>query len=295
LPGFLNSIIALFHMRIAVLLTTFNRKEKTIACLKYLYEQVMRDDIRLDLFLTDDASPDGTAEAVKDLYPVANIFHGNGSLFWAGGMRNSWTQALAVDPDYYLLLNDDTFLYPDAVERLIQTSEEALLHSHAAVCIGTTKDADSGTISYGGRKLYSGRGPGSYVVHSETGNLECDLGNANIMLVPRMVVKKIGILSPDYIHGIADYDYTLRAKKAGFKVLVSRGILGTCKRDHGKNWKSSGTRLKERINYLYSPKGLAYKEYLFFIRKHFPLYLPSAFFKLWLKTLFPIFYDTFKK
>jgi len=38
---------------------------------------------------------------------------------------------------------------------------------------------------------------------------------------------------------------------------------------------------------LYSVKGLAYKQYLHFIRKHFPLYLPQAWLSLWLKTIFP--------
>ncbi len=115
------------------------------------------------------------------------------------------------------------------------------------------------------------------------------------MMVPREVVKKIGILSADYTHSIADFDYTLRAKKAGFNVVVAPGILGHCTDDHGNNWKSSGVSLKDRIRYLKSPKGLAYKEYLHFIKLHFPSHLPVAFFKLWLKTLFPVVWDKFKR
>lgn len=283
-------------MRIAVLLTTFNRKEKTIACLQCLDDQVIGQEIKLEIFLTDDASTDGTADAVKERYPSAHVYHGNGSLFWAGGTRNSWENALATDPDYFLLLNDDTSLYPDSLERLLKNNTEtSSQYSTPVLTIGTTQDKESGKISYGGRKLYSKRKLASYQVHSETDAMECDLGNANIMLIPRNMVKQIGILSSRFVHGIADFEYTMRSKRAGFKVLVAPGIHGTCTRDHGKNWKSGDTRLKDRIKYLYSPKGLAYKEYLYFIRKYFPADLPASFFKLWLKTLFPIFYDRFKK
>ncbi len=283
-------------MRIAVLLTTFNRKEKTIACLQCLEEQVLNGDVKLDLFLTDDASSDGTTDAVKARFPDAHVFHGDGSLFWAGGTRNSWEKALVTRPDFYLLLNDDTLLYPDALDRLLRNnSETAAKYGTDVISIGSTKDKASGQLSYGGRKLFSKRKLASYQVHSDTEAMECDLGNANIMLIPKNIVERIGILSKAFVHGIADFEYTMRSNRAGFKALVAPGIYGYCTRDHGKNWRSSDTRLKDRIKYLYSPKGLAYKQYLYFIRTYFPLDLPSAFFKLWLKTLFPIFYDKFKK
>lgn len=276
-------------MKIAVLLATFNRREKTLACLRQLFDQSLPNGYELEVFLTDDASPDGTAAAVASLYPSVHLLAGSGSLFWAGGMRNSWKEALKGDFDYYLLLNDDTLLKAASLYRLI---------NHAGkrpddICVGSTADP-GGNISYGGRKLYNQHKIQSYNVYSETEVLECDLANANIMLVPRVVVQRIGILSGSYTHSIADFDYTIRAKKAGFHVYVVPGILGYCEDDHGNNWKSSNVSLSDRIKYLKSPKGLAYKEYLHFIRLHFPQHLPAAFLKLWIKTLFPVLWDKFK-
>ncbi|MBB1286132.1 glycosyltransferase family 2 protein [Flavisolibacter sp. BT320] len=277
-------------MRIAVLLTTFNRKEKTLTCLESLYAQQLPAGLTFEVFLTDDNSKDGTAEAVQESFPDVHIFHGNGSLFWAGGMRNSWRHALQHQFDYYLLLNDDTVLHENAIHVLLESNRK-----QTSVCVGTTLDKNSGTLSYGGRKVYSSLQLKSYKVHSDTEYVECDLGNANIMLVPNAVVDKIGILSDVFTHGIADYDFTLKAKKNGFQVLVAPGILGYCVDDHGNNWKSTKVSLKERIQYLKSPKGLAYKEYLHYIKSHFPLHYPSAFCKLWMKTFFPFLWDSFKK
>jgi len=278
-------------MKIAVLLATFNRKEKTISCLENLYAQPLPIDIELNVFLTDDASADGTQEVIKKKFPQVNLFSGSGSLYWAGGMRNSWIEAKKYDFDFYLLLNDDTLLRYNAISTLVyyanRPSEKPIIY------IGSTANSD-GKISYGGHKLYSKNKVQSFNLYSEIELLECDLGNANIMLVPREIVGSIGILSGSYTHSIADFDYTLRAQKAGFKTIIIPGIMGHCIDDHGNNWKSAKVSLSDRIKYLKSPKGLAYYEYLYFIKQHFPTHFPVAFTKLWLKTLFPGLWDKFK-
>jgi GT2 family glycosyltransferase len=280
-------------MTIAVLLATFNRREKTLSCLESLFEQALPENVEITVFLTDDNSSDGTRDALREKYPQVNIFKGSGSLFWAGGMRNSWTEALKADPDYYLLLNDDTLLEKDAIIKLLRYYDVYGTEPNA-IAIGSTIDHDN-EISYGGRLLYNQKKVQNYTAYSETEYVECDLANANIMLVPREIVEQVGILSDRYTHSIADFDYTMKAKKAGFKAVVMPGVLGSCIDDHGNNWKSGKATLKERISYLKSPKGLAYKEYMGFIRHHFPTHVPEAFVKLWMKTLFPVIWDKFKR
>jgi GT2 family glycosyltransferase len=277
-------------MTVAVLLTTFNRKAKTLTCLTTLAQQELHEDVNLKVFLTDDNSSDGTADAVRQQFPQTHIFHGNGQLFWAGGMRSTWRQAMQYQPDYYLLLNDDTQLFPNTISTLLDMA----MHDNTAICIGSTRNDESGEWSYGGSKLVSPKYWGGEKVFSETDTEEVDFANANIMLVPKAIVKKIGILSDQFTHSLADYDYCLKAKKNGFSIRVAPGFLGSCIDDHGNNWKSANTTLKERIQYLKSPKGLAYSEYLWFIREHFPRSYPSAFIKLWMKTFFPFIWDRYK-
>lgn len=283
--------------KLAVLLTCYNRKEKTINCLKSLDSAIHKSslDIHVEVYLVDDGSKDGTAEAVLQSYPDVNIISGTGNLFWAGGMRLAWKTALNASIDFYLLLNDDTFLFEDSIDRILKASIEYNTENLCdAIFIGSTIDKVTGKATYGGRKLYSQNNPKSYLVHNETKLVECDLGNANIMLVPNSIVQKIGILSEKYTHSIADHDYTLKAKKEGFKVFVMPGALGNCTND-GNRGLPAGSKLTKRIEYLYSQKGISYKEYLYFIRSQFPFHLPGAFLKLWLKTLFPGLYGKLKK
>ena len=57
-------------MKTAALLTCHNRKEKTLACLKSLY----RNMPEVDVYLTDDGCADGTAEAVKSIFPFSGVY-----------------------------------------------------------------------------------------------------------------------------------------------------------------------------------------------------------------------------
>lgn len=284
--------------KVAILITCHNRKNKTLACLNALKISIENSDLKMDfiVYLVDDGSTDGTAEAVSSRFSDVVIISGNGNLFWTGGMRLAWKEAKSGNPDYYLLLNDDTYLFADSINKIIKTSINFSIKYHEyAILVGSTIDAIKGKVTYGGRKLISQNKPKSLLISNNKELAECDLGNANIMLVPNEIIKKIGFLSDKYTHSIADYDYTLRAKKNGFHVFAHPGILGSCEYDHSANWLHHGSKLSERLNYLKSIKGLAYGQYLQFIKEHFPWNLPEAFLKLWLKTLFPIVYDKFKK
>ena len=116
------------YISIAVILTCFNRKEKTVQCLRYLFVAASQynagsedgEKMHLSIFLTDDGCTDGTADAVREECKgqELHIIQGNGKCFWAGGMRLAWGEALKRQNewDYYLLLNDDTIMSGNAFE-----------------------------------------------------------------------------------------------------------------------------------------------------------------------------------
>lgn len=274
---------------LAILLTSHNRKEKTLDCLRSITGQKNYSLLCATIYLVDDNSSDGTADAVKEAFPNINILSGNGQLFWAGGMRKAWQAALNDKKSFthFLLVNDDIFLYQDALEKIFTDKE---LIREDAILIGSFNDPTTSDFTYGGRTLKNKYSlAANPVIPNNTSPQLCDLGNGNFMLVPNSVVEKIGTLSSDYTHGIADFDYTLKAKKAGIPSYISSFYLGTCKNDFDMaKKKESRVSLKKRIEYLYSIKGLSYKEYLLFIRIYFPFYLPQAWLSLWVKTLLPI-------
>lgn len=90
---------------IAVLLTVFNRCEKTISCLKNLYAQKLPKNVSFDVWLTDDNCTDDTPLVIAKEYPKVHILTSEGGLFWNRGMINAWEAAAKYkDYDAYLWL-----------------------------------------------------------------------------------------------------------------------------------------------------------------------------------------------
>lgn len=286
------------NKQIAVLLTCFNRKAKTLACLHSFFEANKPVGYIFDIYLVDDGSTDGTSEAVKENYPSVEVIQGNGDLFWAGGMRLAWQAALKrKDYDAFLLLNDDVVLFNDFLDNLLKAEDYSLSkNKKTGIYSGATIDNKTNKTTYGGYKIKTNH----LIVRNELLSptdipQQCELTNANILWISKETVDTIGIFDERYTHGIADFDYSMIAVKKRVPVYLAPNFGGICLHDHAKPWKSTNATLKERIAYLKSPKGLAYKEYLYYIRKHFPLFLPYSFVMLWLKTFFPSIWENYKK
>jgi GT2 family glycosyltransferase len=284
-------------LKTAILLTCHNRKDKTLTCLSSLYNCKIPQGFTFDVILVDDGSTDGTSKAVKEKYPLIKIITGNGNLFWAGGMRMAWSDAISKNYDAYLLINDDVVLSENVLQSIIDTHQYSLAHfDKGGIYVSSTFDKGSNTISYGGKTIRKNLfGIENKEVVPSVIPISCNLTNANILFVNANVVEKIGLFDPRFKQSFADYDYSYTAFKNKLPVLVCPSIGGYCNNDHVNNWSSVNTTLKKRIAHLYSPKGLEYKEYMYYIRKHFPLSLPYFFIMVWLKTIFPGIWEKFKK
>lgn len=275
---------------IAVLLTCHNRKSKTLSCLQTFFEADKPENYLFDIYVLDDGSTDGTAEAINELYPSIHVIRGDGSLFWAGGMRLAWQTALDQKQYHaFLLLNDDVLLNNDFISKLIDTEAFALREDgKTGIYSCSTIDDKTQEITYGAynvtKKLFKMR---VYLVIPTDVPQRCKLTNANILWVSADTVDAIGILDDKFTHGIADFDYSLRAIEKGIPVYLTPNFGGVCVNDHTATQKMVYAPLKQRIAYLKNPKGLSYSEYLYYIKRHFPLFLPIEFTTLWFRTLFP--------
>ncbi len=248
--------------RIAALITVYNRKEKTLQCLTNLKKQKQLEDCKVDVFLTDDGCTDGTPKAVEKLFPEVHIIKGDGSLFWNRGMYAAWSKAEKGDYDYYLWLNDDTFLMDDCIYNLLVESN---LASDASIIVGATTDFNKKKITYSGWR------DGEKIDPSDT-NRKADCINGNIVLIPRSVYKVLGKNDYYFRHAMGDFDYGLRAVEAGISNIVCNKICGICD-EHPTmpKWKNPDVPLKERWRALYSVGGNGSNplEFFYFKRKHY--------------------------
>lgn len=254
--------------QLAVLITCHNRRDTTLACLKALYQQ----DVVFDVFLVDDGSSDGTTDGVSSYYPDVNVIQGSGNLFWAGGMRLAFAEAMKHSHDYYLWLNDDTLLEPQALSNLLNIYDNLAKHGHAnSIVVGSTKDSVTGEPTYGGAvqsklwytKKFEFFEPGKTVQ-------ECDTFFANCVLIPEVVATKVGNLDDAFIHTLGDLDYGLRARKLGCSIWTAPGFIGTCSRNCiSGSWADTDLSPIERLKKAFQPKGFSLKPWTIFCKRYF--------------------------
>lgn len=270
--------------RIAVLMTCYNRKEITLACLASLFSQEVPGNVKLAVYLVDDASSDGTADAVKRQFPAVNIICGNGALYWCGGMRLAWQQVLGKRYSRYLWLNDDTSLVPEAISVMLRVDVEG-----RRIVVGSCRDPLTGAHTYGGRVRRSDhiRLPSEPILPADV-PVPCDTMNGNIVLVPQSVVEKIGILSSVYSHLRGDVDYGLRAQSAGIPILVAPGYMGKCTRHQRITpWADPDVPVLERLRKMCEPKGIPPREWYVYVRRHTGRQWPLYFIKPFIRVMVP--------
>ena len=215
-------------LRVAVLMTCHNRRALTVRCLDSLRTQ--GGDAEIALFLVDDGSSDGTAEAVRAAWPAAHVIPGDGSLFWNGGMRLAWETAAGVGPfDHTLWLNDDVVLEPGAVPRLLHEATALAGADGAVIVAGSTRSPGTDEVSYGGQHRPNPRRPLRLTVAPPgVTPIAVDSVSGNIVLVSAAAFARLGNLSPAFIHIYGDLDYGLRARGAGIPVYAGSGFFGEC-------------------------------------------------------------------
>lgn len=210
---------------VAVIMTSHNRRSLTVESIRCVLEQRIDARVAVRVYLTDDASADGTAEAVAAMDKRISVISGSGFLFWAAGMARSEAVASSDGFDFLLWLNDDTFLFPDALQLLLGVSEQ----NPDAVVVGAAIAPGTDTAVYGARRRLSKWHPQRFELLPLASEVqEADTFNGNIVLIPRTVHDRVGAIDGAFPHAYADDDYGLRARAAGLAVLQAPGAAGEC-------------------------------------------------------------------
>ncbi len=274
--------------RLYAVLTCFNRREKTLACLEALQASGRgAEGLELQAVLVDDGSTDGTAAAVRLHFPWVEVVQAEGDLYWCRGMHRAIVVAMARTPDFLLWLNDDTFIERDALSRLLACHDDLLRQrGQAAIVVGSTRDSQAGHVTYGGERRPSPWRPARFTkVQPQPQALPVDTFDGNIVLIDRSVAARVGNLDPAFEHAMGDIDYGLRARKLGVELWLAPGWHGVCETNP-----ITGTFLdpalpwRRRWQLMMTRKGLPPRSWWHFNRRHSGLLGPLAFVWPYLRT-----------
>lgn len=207
--------------KVAIVTPVHNRRELTLLCLRSL-SRIRAGDLEITTFIVDDGSTDGTAEAVRNEFPEVKIVPGTGDLWFTEGTNVGVRAALENDPDFVLMINDDSVFDSRFLEHLVETAR-----THPRSVVGPLLllwDTPHRIFQVSPKwDLWAGgwRHWNEQTVWTVPGRpWEVDLIVGNCVLVPAEAIRENGLMDSKRFPNFGDAEYTPRLKKRGWKLLI---------------------------------------------------------------------------
>lgn len=208
------------HPPVAIIVLNWNGWEVTADCLKSLRQL---DYPNVKVIVVDNASTDGSCEQLGKNFPEVELMKNDRNLGFAGGNNVAIVRALKEGAEYILLLNNDTVVSPNFLERMI-----AVAGSDRRIGILNPKISyfdnpqriwyAGGTFSlWQGFARHTGKRAVDAARYSKTREVSFITGCA--FLIKAEVIAKIGLLDDRFFLVCEDTDWSVRALNAGYKAV----------------------------------------------------------------------------
>jgi GT2 family glycosyltransferase len=196
-------------LRVATVVVTYNRCAVLAETLDAVRAQTRPPD---HAYVVDNASDDGTGELLTNRFSDVVHVRMADNVGWSAGLAQGMALARSEGFDAFWLLDDDSPPEPHALEALVAATGEGsartgIVGSRGGVIrFGLIRHLSDARVGVGPR---AGNGP-----------FPVDFVLLDGSLVLRTLVDEVGLPRPDYFIMLEDVEYTLRAGRAGFEVLV---------------------------------------------------------------------------
>ena len=198
---------------------SWNGREATLACLRSLSAVE-----GLDVVVVDNASRDGSAEAVAAEFPGTLLLRNERNLGFAGGMNVGLRAALDAGAEHVVLLNNDMEVDPGFLEPLLEAVSD---ESVGAACSQVLFADSPARIWYAGARFRPGRGYhgrntgyGQAPLPSSTPPYPTGRACGGAMLARRDALERVGLFDETLFAYAEDMDWSLRARGLGLGVVV---------------------------------------------------------------------------
>ena len=210
-------------MDVSIIIVNWNTKKLLLDCICSIYETVK--NISFEIWLVDNASTDGSVEAVKQNYPDVKIIQNKKNLGFAAANNTALEK---MRGQYALLLNTDTILTNGAVENLFDFMEK---NSDAGMACGQLLNQDgskqNSIASFPGilsllcnesllQTVFPKKFPGKRREYKKPVEVDSCIGAC--LMVRKKAMDEVGLLDKRYFFFFEETDWAYRMKRAGWKI-----------------------------------------------------------------------------
>jgi GT2 family glycosyltransferase len=202
---------------VSIVTVNYNQNEVTYDLLESLRKVSYAN---IEIIVVDNASPSENPDLIKEKYPEIQLIKSEKNLGFAGGNNLG---VRASKGEYLMFINNDTEVPAGFLEPLVEllekdktigmVSPKIKFHWDPSIVqyAGITK-MNPYTIRNEGLGYYKKDGP-EFDKLSETESI-----HGAAMMVPRRVIKKVGMMTEVYFLYYEEHDWAEMVKRAGYKI-----------------------------------------------------------------------------
>lgn len=235
---------------VAIILVNWNGFDFTQACLNSLRKIDFPD---FKIILVDNASQNQEGKSLKKSFPEIELIENAENLGFSGGNNVGIKYALEQGFSHIMLLNNDTAVEPDFLGEMMrkfhQNPSLGVVQPLILFLNDPKKIWSAGgkwVPSFGGAITLGDREPVADYRFKKT---DLDWATGCCMLISREAILKTGLLNEQYFAYFEDVEWSLRFKKADFKMaLAEKSVIYHEAGASSKKTHSEGT-LSPRVFY----------------------------------------------
>lgn len=211
---------------VGIVILNTNRRLDTLECLRSIAASTFQN---LLIWVLDNASTDGSVQAIENEFPSVHIVRLASNKGYAGNNNVGIHIALENGADWVLVLNEDTVLAPDCIQRMVEAGESG---PNVGMVGPMVYHADEpGYIQSAGGQLdrlwrATHLGKNELDIHQFCGNRLVDWISGCALMVRGQTLEQIGLIDERFFYYWEETDWCVRAKQAGWQlVLVAEAKL----------------------------------------------------------------------
>lgn len=217
---------------VTVIIVSWNTRELTVRAVDTLLQNA--GDVRMHVVVWDNASTDGSAEAIADAFPEVQLIRHHENVGFAAAHNMLMPE---ITTEWVLLLNSDTETFPDAVANLLAFSKQ---HPEAGITGGRTYFPDGRlnptscwnkmtvwslfcsatglTRIFKSSRVFNPEGMGNWQRDTVR---QVDIVTGCLFMLRRTTWDELGGFLPKYFMYGEEFDMCLRAAKLGYKPMIT--------------------------------------------------------------------------
>jgi GT2 family glycosyltransferase len=204
---------------VTVVILNTNRRDDTLECLNSLSSSTYSN---LSIMVLDNASTDGSVEAIQECCPSVQIVFLADNNGYAGnnnvGIDMAWQQGAG----WILVLNEDTILSPDCIDLLVAAGESDPKVGIVGPMVYHNDEPDviqsaGGVMDSLWRTYHAGQNQKDQGQYDKVRPVEWITGCG--LMIRRETIAEIGLIDERFFYYQEEIEWCLRARSSGWKIL----------------------------------------------------------------------------